>query len=191
MTPLPKARSGLLRHELDDQVLVYDSDNDKVHLLDPVTASVLEQLQAGNSDESSVRDALSRNLGIDAGSDALPLAIDQLHEAGLTLPDSNSRRLGDVTRRQLVGRLVAAGAAAFLIPAIVTMTANSAAGQSITAGNAGGACLAGNTCNSGNRCCAGTCLAGCAGNGQCCSLNSDCCNVTQGAVCTGSKVCNK
>ena len=68
MESLPRIRAGLLRHELDGQVLVYDPRHDRVHLLDPTTGCVLELLQEGGWTAEGVIAEVGARLNIDADS---------------------------------------------------------------------------------------------------------------------------
>ena len=160
MNSLPSVRSGLLRHSLGDDLLVYDPAADEVHLLDASTKKVFEMLDR-RADEKEIVGSL--NAASAGGSDVLALAIDQLTMSGLLerSADNAERPVFDVTtRRQAVQRLAAASAA-ILIPTIVTVTPNAVGAQTINR-PVGAACTTDTQCASG--CCAtnasGTCLQG-------------------------------
>lgn len=136
MNSLPRVRAGLLRHELDGQVLIYDARDDRVHLLDTTTGHVFELLQEeGKTRESIVSELASRMNAIETDS-LLQLSLDELRKANL-LDDGASKvpALSDISRRDLLRKVGLAGAAALAIPAIATLTATSAYAQA--------SCLAG------------------------------------------------
>lgn len=132
MTQLPHLREGLLQHPLDDQVLVYDSESGRVHLLDATTASVLKSLQLAESAEM-IAAKLERDTGSDRGEELLRLALDELATAGLT--ESSAKPMGEPTRREILRRFAALGVAA-AIPVIVSLTPNVASGASLACGAA-------------------------------------------------------
>ncbi len=128
MIQLPYLREGLLRHPLDDHVLVFDKAHDRVHLLDQATALVLEGLDRGASAERISLD-LEELTGTHRGKDLLTLALDELAAAELTEENKKTPvRLGDVTRRDLLRRL--GTAAAIIVPTIVSLTPSTVHGQS-------------------------------------------------------------
>ena len=131
MTQLPYLREGLLQHPLDDQVLVYDSESGRVHLLDATTASVLKSLQLADSAETIVA-KLERDTGSDRGEELLQLALDELATAGLT---KSAKPMGEPTRREIVRRFAALGVAA-AVPVIISLTPNVASGASLSCGAA-------------------------------------------------------
>jgi hypothetical protein len=188
MTSLPRIRSGLLRHPLDGQVLVYDAQADRVHLLDPTTALVLELLQEGGWTRDGIVIEMSERLGVPRDLGLLSLAIDQLRESDLfdkTSPAPDA--IPDVGRRELLQKLAMTGAAALLVPAIATLTATKGYAQG-TIGGVGFACTTNVQCIS-QRCCGGLCrTAACTANGNDCSPNGLNCNCCSGN-CQGSGKC--
>lgn len=130
MNTLPRVRPGLLRHELDGQVLIYDAREDRVHLLDTTTGHVFELLQEeGKTRESIVSELASRMNSIETDS-LLQLSLDELRKADLLENAATPMpALSDITRRDLLRKVGLAGAAAVLIPAIATLTATSAYAQ--------------------------------------------------------------
>ena len=179
MNSLPRVRTGLLRHSLDEQVLVYDSRDDQVHLLDPTTACVMELLEEGGWTEPKIIPEVARRLKITPNADIVTLAIDQLGEAGLLDKTwAAPVPLGNVGRRDLVRKLALTGAAALLVPAVATLTATRGYAQASRLGATGAPCTTGGNCVSGN-CCGGTCQAGaCLPNGTSCnpSFPCECCS---------------
>ena len=181
MNRIPKVRSGLLTHELDGQVLVYDERGDRVHLLDATTGLVLRLLQDGGWTREGMAIEVSTRLNAPSDVSLVDLAFDQLAHSDLLEQVESGVILSDVTRREALRRLGMTGAAALLIPAISTLTANPAYAQ--TGGIEGAACTQNSQCAS-NTCClttnscrrtASTCLAngnvGCTASTQCCSCS--------------------
>src|SRR5688500_20044364 len=100
---LPRIRSGLLRHTLDNQVLIYDSRDDRVHLLDPTTSCVLELLEEGGWTSEGITAELAVRLGVASNEAFLPLALNELRNAGLLEPtDATPAEFVNVPRRQLL-----------------------------------------------------------------------------------------
>jgi hypothetical protein len=191
MNRLPTIRTGLLSHALDGQVLVYDTTGDRVHLLDPTTAMVLELLRSGEWNRSTLCEELARRVGGQSGEAILELSIGELHEAGL-LDESVEKVSGlpEVNRRELIRKLAAAGIAAVAIPTIASLTATIAsaqAGQSFR--GTGQACGGAAICASALTCCGGICRDGQC-NGTSCSSNGQCfsgiCCATTGNTCEPS-----
>lgn len=141
MISYPKLRKGLLSHRLEDQLLVYDPSSEKIHLLDPATASVFEALE------------FSQFIGSVAElehDDVLALSLDELRKADLLdYVELDIAPMANAGRRELLKKLAAAGLAAVLIPAITTLTASHAYGQ--------GSCTPiGSPCTTDAECCIGT-----------------------------------
>jgi hypothetical protein len=201
MTSLPRVRSGLLKHNVDDQELIYDPRADRVHLLDPTTACVLALLQEGGWTPEGIVIELSGRLGIVPNPSLVPLAIEELRAADLLEPAAGSiDPLVDVTRRELIKKVGLVGAAALLIPSIVTFTATPGYAQASGAGTlaAGSPCSAtpGQQCAPGLYCYPsnpGVCVPqGCTVGGGSCSSSSTCCSdYKTGNQCNGSpKTCD-
>ena len=153
MNTLPRVRPGLLRHRLDDQVLVYDPGDDKVHLLDPTTACVLDLLEEGKWSADRIMEEVARRVNVTPSEALLSLSLDELRKADLL--DGRTAPLApvtDVRRREMLRKLGLAGAAALLIPAITTITATPAYAVSCL--------LFGATCTLSGQCCSGNCLTG-------------------------------
>jgi PqqD family protein of HPr-rel-A system len=170
MTLLPNIRPGLLSHSLDGQVLVYDSSADRVHLLDPMTACVMDLLADGQRPEAAIIAEMTARLGVAADRDHLRLAIQALRDAELLdSADAYAESEPGFSRRDAVRHLAAAGITGMLVPAIVTLTASRAYAQGTVLG-VGSACTADAQCLEGTgRCCGGLCrVAACNGNGSAC-----------------------
>ncbi len=157
MNSLPRIRAGLLRHSLDGQVLVYDSRDDRVHLLDPTTACVLELLEEGGWTPDGIRAELVQRLDVTPDAGFLALALDQLRVADLLDQSApQPEPMVDVTRRDMIGRLAMTGAAALLVPAIATLTATPGYAQGTLFG-VGGPCTTAANCLPNYFCCSGQC----------------------------------
>lgn len=157
MNSLPRVRPGLLRHRLDEQVLVYDPRDDKVHLLDPTTACVLDLLEEGGWTAERVAGEVARRLEVDPSEELLALSLDELRKADLLDRSTVSiAPVTDVRRREMLRKVGLAGAAALLIPAITTLTATPA--LAATCLNNGVACTVSGQCCS-QKCQAGICIA--------------------------------
>jgi PqqD family protein of HPr-rel-A system len=173
----------LLRHSLDEQVLVYDARDDQVHLLDPTTACVMELLEEGGWTEPRIVPEVARRLRITPNDDLVTLALDQLSRADLLDKSSAAPSLlGDVNRREMVRKLAFTGAAALLVPAVATLTATrgyAQGGSRLTP--AGGSCTWDGNCVSGN-CCptSTTCTA------DACKVDGTVCNPAVACDCCGN-----
>src|SRR5437868_11169745 len=156
MSSIPRVRPGLLRHSMDDQILVYDPREDKVHLLNPTTACVLDLLQEGDWSEERMRDEVARRMNIEPSAELLSLSFDELRKADLL--DTSAAPItpvSDLARREMLRKIGLAGAAALLIPVITTLTASPAAAVCT------GKLTSGQACTASSQCCSGTCVGIC------------------------------
>jgi hypothetical protein len=147
MNSLPRVRPGLLRHELDGQVLIYDAREDRVHLLDTTTGHVFELLEQGERSREGIVSELATRMNSLESESLLQLSLDELRKADLLDDGAEMPPLSDISRRELLRKVGLAGAA-LLIPAIATLTATTAYAQA--------SCLArGQVCFTGGglRCC--------------------------------------
>jgi len=141
---------------LDEQLVVYDPRDDRVHLLDATTASVLELLEESVSDASRLPSDVARRLGTSATPELVDLAIDELRRADLLDPVQHSPiPLTEISRREILRKVAAAGMAALLIPAIVTLTPDSAYAQSNCTASTGRGI--GCPCQQNTQCASGLC----------------------------------
>ena len=124
---LPRLRRGLLRHRLGDEVLVYDTALEDVHLLDGTTARVAELLDQGRNEIDIVAE-LEGQPGSGAGDPLLALALDELSKADLIEHSQPAPPITDVTRRQLLQKLATVGAG-LVIPLVLSLTPGSAGAQ--------------------------------------------------------------
>lgn len=128
MTSLPLLREGLLCHALDNQILVYDSENDKIHLLDETTGAVVEWMQKGETAEV-IATRLEERTQTDRGEDLLALALDELANADLMQNSvTDSVVIPEVTRRRMLAGFASIGAA-LLVPTIISLTPSTAGAQ--------------------------------------------------------------
>jgi PqqD family protein of HPr-rel-A system len=126
MSPAPLLRTDLRTHSLDDDLLVYDQQNEQVHLLNSSAALVFQRLQEGLQ-LADIEKELSAQYGSMSGDELLAVALDELR--GAQLLDHRDAGPGlEQTRRAMLQKLAGAGAA-LLIPAIVTLAPNRAYGQ--------------------------------------------------------------
>ena len=154
MNSLPRVRAGLLRHELDGQVLIYDARDDRVHLLDTTTGHVFELLEQGEKSREGIVSALATRMNTLESESLLQLSIEELRKANLLETGPALPALSDISRRDLLRKVGLVGAAALAIPAIATLTATSAYAQASCIAN-GQLCLRSgaigcchpNTCN--------------------------------------------
>jgi len=158
MSSIPRVRPGLLRHSMDDQILVYDPREDKVHLLNPTTACVLDLLQEGGWSEERMRDEVARRMNIEPSAELISLSFDELRKSNLLNTSAAPiAPVSDLARREMLRKVGLAGAAALLIPVITTLTATPAAAVCTGLKTAGQACTLGSECCSTICSRAGTC----------------------------------
>lgn len=150
MISLSKVRTNVLCHQLDDQFLVYDPTANVVHLLDPTTACVMELLKEGGRTVEEITDELGRRINYGPSPGLLLLALEELRKAHL-LDESEGLRKPisgpGMFRRAMVKKVVAAGAAALLVPLVVSIDPENAYAQA-------SACVAHHVCcTPGDTCC--------------------------------------
>ena len=158
MSSLPRVRPGLLRHRLDEQILVYDPRDDKVHLLYPTTACVLDLLQEGGWSPERIGGEVARRMNVVPSEELVSLSLDELRKADLL--DASAEPLApvtDVARREMLRKVAMVGAAALAIPVITTLTATPAYAACT------GLLAAGARCVVGSQCCSGVCGGGICG----------------------------
>lgn len=202
MTALPRVRAGLLKHPLDKQVLVYDTRVDRVHLLDPTTACVLDLLEEGRWTVDGMTAEIAMRLDLAPNPSLVPLAFEELRASGLLDETASLPEPIDYDRRELLRTMAMTGAAALLIPTVATLTATRGYAQGTVTQGAGGGCTINAQCTS-NTCCCGICSAtGCPqANGAICNDNCQCSSgncqngicsaplLPNGSACTASGQC--
>ena len=113
----PKAReNNLLAHEVEDETVVYDRTQHQAHRLNETVAKVWSLLD-GKRSVSEIAGELDVNESVVA------LAVDDLANAQLL---ESSEPLS-VSRRKALRRVASAAAVGFLLPAITSISAPSAA----------------------------------------------------------------
>lgn len=152
MNSLPRVRPGLLRHHLDEQSLVYDPREDKVHLLDPTTACILDLLEEGGWSRERMKTEVSRRLNIEATDEIIALSLDELRKADVI--ESGEPVVSDMARRDMLRKVGIVGATALAIPIITTLTATPA--YAVCTGRF----PQGAACGAGGQCCSGVCGSG-------------------------------
>lgn len=181
-----RARSErLVTKTVGDEIVIYDLDTDKAHLLNPASA-VLWRLCEKGATVGMLRAALEAELNTNGHTDELLwTALDDLSKAGLLETDTSfvGRPTG-MTRRSLLKK---AGIVALAAPAITTILAPPAAAQTT-----GGTCiqpiLGSNACDGGGCCSGSTCEGGgcCVPKGNACPAGEVCCG---GTACTSGTCC--
>jgi hypothetical protein len=120
---LPAARQGgLVVSEIDGQLVVYDLDSHHIHRLNGVSSAIWTALD-GNRTVEDVAARASARAGIKIDDAAVQEALNGLSAANLLAGTVATERRGS---RRFSRRAAVAGAVA--IPAIVSMTATTAAG---------------------------------------------------------------
>jgi len=143
---IPSARKdGLVVRNVDDEVLVYDTQRHKAHCLNK-TAALVWRLCDGKTGASDIAEKMERELDERVGPEIVDLALGELSAADLLL-DAPAAKSG-VTRRQMM-RALAIGAA-IAIPAVTSIVAPKASHAS-TCVDSGGSCV------SSSECCSGLC----------------------------------
>src|SRR5215217_6767359 len=106
----PRARTDLLRHRLDEQLVVYDARHDRVHLLDLTTALVLDLLIEGPESPESIVLETRRRSAHYVDSNLVALALEQLRDADLLESELEvDSQIVTPNRREAIQRLTAAG----------------------------------------------------------------------------------
>jgi hypothetical protein len=154
MQNMPQIRQeGLIVRELDGEILIYDSKNNRAHCLNQTAAQVWKQCD-GQKTVAEISRSLSLQSGTELDERIVWFALkqfgrDHLLEEKLVLPPAFIA--ADLNRREMVRALgLAAVVAVPLVTSIVAPTAVQAA-----------TCLpAGSTCSSAPQCCSGVCSGG-------------------------------
>ena len=181
----PRRREdGLLRQPMDGELLLFDSERNRAHSLNATAAAVWEACDGQRSHEE-----LAAGCGIDEPT--LELALDRLRGAHL-LDEVEVLQTG-VSRRLMIRRSLAAGAAlGIAVPVIRSITAPTAAMAATNGrvkGQAGKHCTKTSQCSPASFCQSG--LDSCQrGVGASCSHTSSCLhNNSQTYVCGAGNRC--
>lgn len=174
-------QQGLVRKDIGDEVVLFDTRTEEVHLLNPSLAAVWRASLGGATDADLGR-ALGSVLGTVEGiGDLVALAVEELRRADLLDGDADVADGGGtpgLSRRALLKK---AGIAALALPAITTILA-----PPVAAAVSGVPCLGGN-----QPCSNGAQAAPCCGTLTCRSTTTGqkCCNTNLGVACGGTAVC--
>ena len=115
-TRLPLSRTdNLVIRELDDETLVYDTERDEAHCLNPTAALVWQQCDGKTTADQAAR-SLQSKLGAPIDSDLVWLAVKQLQRFHLV---ERTPKPQGVTRRDLVLKYAPL---ALALPVIVSIT---------------------------------------------------------------------
>ena len=148
---IPIARkTGMVIRELDDEMLIYDTERHQAHCLNK-NAAVIWELCDGSRTVKDLSDSLSldQNISERQRAQLVRIALDQLERAHLLdEPLAKSEIVNGMTRRQLMK--VAGVTALIAIPVVSTIVAPTA--------NQASTCLAsGQPCTTSAECCSGLC----------------------------------
>jgi len=150
----PQARqSGLIVRELDNEILLYDTGNDKAHCLNETAALVWKECD-GTKSVAEISRRLSRKLDTKVEERVVWFALkqfdrDRLLEQQLTVPAAFMN--GGLNRREMVRVM---GLAAVIAVPVVTSIVAPTAVQAAT-------CLtSGQPCTTSAQCCSGLCSNG-------------------------------
>jgi hypothetical protein len=191
----PQARSSdLIVEPIDEELLVFDTERQLAHSLNPTAARVWQACDGQRDLE-----ALAAECEIDQ--QTLALALERLGDVRLLEPQTTAEPIRDapaagVSRRAMLRKSVLTGAGlGIAIPLIRSITAPNMAMAASTCGGLGQACCTGSTCTSGRRCnsahiCAATCGPGGRHPGTCathpCCAGSSCSTIGGSHSCSNS-----
>jgi hypothetical protein len=149
---LPSARrEGIIRKELDGELLIYDLTRDKAHCLNESAAAIWKRCD-GRTSTKEIAASLAKEVGASVDERVVWLALADLRRSHLLeepaiLPKQIAALRG-MSRREAVRRIGLG--AAIALPIVATIVAP-------TAAQAGSCLHAGAGCNAGPDCCSGTC----------------------------------
>jgi len=107
-------RPGIATWSVSDEVVAYDSESERVHALDPLSAAVLRLCDGTTSVEELAASLVA--LGMQATGDEISQTLVRLETAGIievAEPDSST-----ITRRRAIRRVALAGAVGVAVPTI-------------------------------------------------------------------------
>jgi len=147
-------RDGIVVRKIQDEVLIYDTDQDQAHCLSPAAAFVWENCD-GKLTVCELAEVIQHNnpdLNAREAEGIVWLALDQLEKSKLLeLPVPGSGLSVGVTRRQIIK---SAGIAALVaLPVVSTIIAPTAAQASTCQAS-------GQSCTTSAECCSGLCSVG-------------------------------
>lgn len=151
-----KRQEGLLVKTVQDEMVVYDTNNAQANCLNQTAALVWEYAD-GNTSVSELARKVEAKLGTPVDERIVWYALDQLHNKNLmegTLEQPQTFR--NLSRRDLLKRAALVGALV-AIPTVISITAPSAI-EAATCLSSGSACASGTQCCSSICTGAGLCL---------------------------------
>ncbi len=115
---VPKAKTtDIVVQELEDEMLVYDLENDKAHHLNETVSFVWKKCD-GKTSVNEIAVQLSNKLDQGIEADFVHLALDELGKANLL--DANPGELIDLTRRKVLFRYAPMAA---VLPVVMSLVA--------------------------------------------------------------------
>lgn len=153
----PRARDdGLVVERVDDELLVYDLERDRAHRLNEAAALVFERCN-GERGVAELAEALSEDSGQQIDEDVVGRALVRLSEAHLLDEPVVAADGHEWSRRQVLKRIGAAGAAGLALPVVTSIVAPTPAEAqaSPTCSLAGQPCNTTTPCTEGLPCCPG------------------------------------
>lgn len=109
-------REGILFHEVDDELVLYDQEDEKLYRLNQTSAAVWRQCD-GQTQVDQMLEVLNNELEQPVEQDVVHLALSQFEEAGLLSSTSPSASTLKISRRRLV-KMMGMGAASLLLPVV-------------------------------------------------------------------------
>jgi len=149
----PTARkTGLVVQEMPDELLVYDTENNKAHCLNRTAAFVFKSCDGGKS-AADIASLYSLESGNKMSEDMVWLAIDQLNENDLLEQQVKSLFAGQ-SRRDVIKKIGFASVVALPVIASLVAPKNAIAAASCACANPA-ACITQTTCASQTNCAPG------------------------------------
>ncbi len=120
---LPEARrDGLLVHEVDGEMVVYDRDRHRAHRLNQTAALVWSNCD-GTTSVAEIAAQLATELELPVDEDVVWLALDRLERTNLLRrPVTRPADAKHLSRRQVMEKLAWVGAASLLLPVVSSIT---------------------------------------------------------------------
>jgi len=112
--PYPKQATNVYVEKLDDELCVYDWEQNRMHALNPTAAMVWEQCD-GKTDPAEMANRLESELKVPNADKLVTLSLSRLEKARLLDGTARSQTLRTITRREV---LKMAGISLALLPVI-------------------------------------------------------------------------
>jgi len=143
----PRPVDHLIIQNLDDELLIYDTSNNKAHCLNSSLRAVWEQCD-GNRSLPDIVANLQKTYGRQFSSDHVRLALKQLRSQRLLQNDLPNSKLKGISRRDVVRKIGRGALAAVPLIASVAIPTPAEAASCFSLGH---------LCSSGSQCCSGHC----------------------------------